>query len=83
MGCEGVVIDEGLYTSDFYFSSVDEKMVKTGRELILVIESSKFGRRSFARFAPVTAAHIIITDDKIERKVSREPAESEYICIIR
>jgi DeoR family transcriptional regulator of aga operon len=69
IGCDGIIIEEGLYTSDLYLSSIDEKMVTIANEVFLVTDSSKFGRKSFVKYAAVNAVDTIITDNKVNRGI--------------
>jgi len=68
MGCDGLVADEGFFTSDLNISHIEEKMVALADRVIVVTDSSKFGRKSFARYAGTNNIHTIITDWKVDRR---------------
>ena len=40
-------------------------MIEASKEVIIVTDSSKFKRKSFAFIAPISKVHIIITDSRI------------------
>ncbi len=66
MGCDGLVAEEGFYTSDLNISHIEEKMVTLADRVIVVTDSSKFGRKSFVKYAATGRIHTIITDWKVD-----------------
>jgi DeoR/GlpR family transcriptional regulator of sugar metabolism len=66
MGCDGLVAEEGFYTSDLNISRIEETMVTRADRVIVVTDSSKFGHRSFVRYADTDRIHTIITDWKAD-----------------
>jgi DeoR/GlpR family transcriptional regulator of sugar metabolism len=76
MGCDGVVPGEGFYTSDLNISRIEEIMVKTTDRVIVVTDSTKFGRKSFARYADFSSVDTIITDGNIHGEVLRQLEEA-------
>jgi DeoR/GlpR family transcriptional regulator of sugar metabolism len=69
IGCDGIIVDQGLYTSDLYLSSVEEKMIHKADTVILVTDSSKFGRKSFIKYGTIADIDIIITDDNLDSRI--------------
>ncbi|MFW6139534.1 MAG: DeoR/GlpR family DNA-binding transcription regulator [Spirochaetota bacterium] len=65
MGCDGVMVEEGFYTSDLNISHIEEIMVCIADKVIVVTDSSKFGRKSFVKYADISRIHTIITDSGI------------------
>lgn len=55
----------GLTTPNIDEAHVNEAMVRSARETILVADSSKFGRRSLSRIVGLTEVNRIITDDAL------------------
>jgi len=66
IGCDGILVDQGLYTSDLYLSSVEEKMIHKADKVILVSDSSKFGKKSFIKYGEISDIDVIITDDNLD-----------------
>jgi DeoR/GlpR family transcriptional regulator of sugar metabolism len=62
MGCDGLSFEDGFFTSDLHISKIEEMMVTVADRVIVVTDSSKFGRKSFVRHAGADAVHTIITD---------------------
>jgi DeoR/GlpR family transcriptional regulator of sugar metabolism len=67
MGCDGLTVGEGFFTSDLNISHIEEKMVRIADRVIVVTDSSKFGKKSFVRYAEVNAVHTIITDKQVKK----------------
>jgi DeoR/GlpR family transcriptional regulator of sugar metabolism len=67
IGCDGIMIDQGLYTSDLYLSSVEEKMIHKADKVILVTDSSKFGKKSFIKYGSISDIDIVVTDDNLDK----------------
>src|SRR5258705_6386074 len=70
LGVDSLDPEIGLTTPDVLEAHLNAMMIKDSRHVILVAESSKFGRRNLSVIAKLDAVHKIITDDK----VSPEPA---------
>lgn len=62
LGVDGFDLEVGITTPNFLESRVNRAMVKGARQVVVVCDSSKFGRRSLSRIAPLSAIHHIITD---------------------
>lgn len=55
-------VERGLSTPNLYEAQTKQRMVKAGREVILLADHSKFGRISLGFVCPMTAIHRLITD---------------------
>lgn len=66
LGAVGCDFDFGLSTSGLDEARVNEVMIKTAREKILVADSSKFGKRSMARIAALDEMDTVITDQDLD-----------------
>lgn len=62
---------EGLYTSDLGIARISRAMIACARETWLVVDSSKFTRRSFVKFADWSAITHLVTDEGLA-EVDRE-----------
>jgi DeoR family fructose operon transcriptional repressor len=68
IGCDALSYTEGFFTSDLHLSEIERKMVTTADRIIIVADHSKFGQKSFVRYADVTDVHTIITDGLTDRE---------------
>ena len=73
MGVDGIVSDYGISTPNIEEAHLNNVMIEISRELIVVTDSSKFLKKSFAFIAPVSRISTLITDSKIP--------DSEYSSI--
>lgn len=53
-------------------SLVNQAMVKIAREVVLVVDSTKFNKRSMSRIAPLSSIHKVITDRKISPEIEEQ-----------
>jgi DeoR family transcriptional regulator of aga operon len=65
-------LDFGLSTPNPEESKVNQAMVQIATEIILVADSSKFGKRSLSRIVPLSAIDKIITDDSLASEIQKE-----------
>lgn len=69
IAANGVHLKEGLTTPNITEADTKRKMIESSKEVILLADSSKFGKVSFAKFAKLREIDIIITDNQIEDDV--------------
>jgi DeoR/GlpR family transcriptional regulator of sugar metabolism len=62
LGADGLTLVSGATTANVLMAEVDRMMVEQSQQVILVADSSKFGRVGFVPVKPVNAFHMIITD---------------------
>lgn len=81
LATSGLLIPEGL--SSCYLSDAEMKqaLIKPSRQVILCMDCSKIGRAFLARFAPLDAIDVLITDDGISDE-HREAIEKQRIQLI-
>lgn len=68
MGCDGADSQDGFYMADMHISRVEQAMIKVADRVVVVTESTKFGRRAFTRYAEPHDIHTLITDDRISKQ---------------
>jgi DeoR family fructose operon transcriptional repressor len=61
-----ISIGQGLLSSNLHIVPIKQKMLEAAREVILIADSSKFDKTGIGRIAPLTAAHKLVTDSRIE-----------------
>ncbi len=66
LGVDGFDTKTGLYTPNIEEAHLNELMIQIANEVILLADSSKFKKRSFAFICPVSSIDIVVTDDKIQ-----------------
>ncbi len=59
---DGFDIDYGLTTTDDREAYLNQLMIKSAEQTIVVVDSSKFGRRGLCRICETSAMDIVITD---------------------
>ena len=62
LGVDGIDFDYGITTTEMREASLNQKMMAAAQKTIVLADSSKFGRRGFAKIADIDAVDIIITD---------------------
>jgi DeoR family transcriptional regulator of aga operon len=62
LGVDGFDVQHGMTTPNLLEAKVNRVMMDVAREVIVVCDSSKFGRRSLSSIAPPSGVHHLITD---------------------
>jgi DeoR family transcriptional regulator, aga operon transcriptional repressor len=65
LGVDGFDTRKGIFTPNVEEARLNEIMIEVSREVILLADSSKFKKRSFAFICPINKIHKVITDDNI------------------
>lgn len=68
LGVDGLDLQFGLTTHHEAEASLNHKMVERARRVIVLTDSSKFGRVSLHRIATLERVHTVITDAGIDRE---------------
>ncbi|MEN6613060.1 MAG: DeoR/GlpR family DNA-binding transcription regulator [Armatimonadota bacterium] len=63
--CDGADSREGFYVADLQAASLKQAMIRSTFRVVVVADSSKFSRRSFARFAVPQQVQYLVTDSGI------------------
>lgn len=67
IGANGVSIKRGITTPNIETAQVKEKLVELGGEVILLADSTKIDKVSFARYADIKQVNVLITDDEADK----------------
>lgn len=81
LGVDGIDFEYGITTTDIREAKLNKKMMRAAQKIIVVADSSKFGRRGFAKIGDIDDVDIIITDDKIPAG-ARHKLEERGITVI-
>ena len=65
IGVDGIDSQSGIYTPNPEEANLNRLMIEASKEVIIVTDSSKFKRKSFAFIAPISKVQMIITDSRI------------------
>jgi DeoR family transcriptional regulator of aga operon len=66
LGVDGFDTRHGIYTPNVEEARLNEIMIEIAKEVVLLTDSTKFSRRSFAFICPVEDIDIVITDSGIK-----------------
>jgi DeoR/GlpR family transcriptional regulator of sugar metabolism len=69
IGASSIDVEKGISTPTFEKAEIKRQMIKSSKKNVLVTDSSKFGRVSFAKFCDLNAFDIIITDTNIDKRL--------------
>lgn len=62
IGVDGLDLDYGLTTSDMNEARINQVMIEASQKVIVLTDSSKFGKRGFCKICDFNKIHHIITD---------------------
>jgi len=82
IGCNGADSEEGFFTSDINLAVMEKKSVQISADVMIVTESYKFQKRSFAKFASLKEVSTVITDKDISKKQAMEMKKKGIKVII-
>lgn len=71
LGANGIDLTAGYTTPVLAEVEVNAAMIRKASRVVLVADHSKFGRVTLATFAPIEAAHVLITDAAAPRSMVR------------
>ncbi len=66
VGTNGIDLEHGLSTPDHSEAAAKRAMVRAGRRVVVLADSSKIGRENTVRFAELGEIDVLVTDDGID-----------------
>jgi DeoR/GlpR family transcriptional regulator of sugar metabolism len=63
LGCDGLTLETGLTTPHVLVAEVGATMAVSARRVVAVADASKIGRRGFTPIVPLSAIHVLVTND--------------------
>lgn len=75
LGVDGIDLEYGITTTDMSEALLNQKMMASAQKTIVVADSSKFGKRGFAKISNMDEIDIIITDSNVKPSVVRKIEE--------
>lgn len=82
LGVDGIDFEYGLSTTDMREAELNQKMMQAAQKTIVLADSSKFGRRSFAKIGNIDDIDMIITDSNVSPSIIRKLEELGIETII-
>lgn len=80
MGTNGLTLERGASTPDIGHAEIKKAMISGAKQVILLCDSSKLGRDSFAQFACLEDIDILVTES-IDAEFRRRLEESDVVVI--
>jgi DeoR/GlpR family transcriptional regulator of sugar metabolism len=83
LGVDGIDLDYGITTTDLREAELNRVMMNVTQKIIVLADSSKFGRRGFAKIGSMDDIDLIITDSNLSDKVAHRMEELgiEYVAV--
>ncbi|HLN78718.1 MAG TPA: DeoR/GlpR family DNA-binding transcription regulator [Nocardioidaceae bacterium] len=66
VGTNGIELEHGLTTPDHSEAAAKRAMVRAGRRVVVLADSSKIGRENTVRFADLADIDVLVTDDGVD-----------------
>lgn len=66
LGVDGIDMEFGLTTTNMLEATLNGVMIESSQKVIVLADSSKFGRRGFSRICDVDSVDMIITDSGVQ-----------------
>lgn len=79
IGVDGIDLDYGLTTSSLEEAQLNKKMIAATQKIIVLADSSKFGKKSFARICSLDLIDEIITDNDIPSSIVKSLEEKGIV----
>jgi len=75
LSVDAINLETGLYTSNTLEAHLNQKMIEATKEVIVLADSTKFGKKSFGRICGIDQIDHIITDKNIDKNTVKEIKE--------
>ncbi len=69
LSVDGIDLEYGLSTSNTLEAHLNQQMINSAKEVIVLVDSSKFGKKSFGRICGVDQVDHIITDSNLPSEI--------------
>lgn len=81
LGVDGIDLEFGISTTDMREAEINRTMMQTAQKTIVLADSTKFGRRGFAKISNIEDVDMIITDNRLPMAI-RQQVEAMGIELI-
>lgn len=65
LGVDGIDLDFGVSITNIAEAALNKKMIKAAQKLVILADSSKFGKRGLGKVCDLNQISIIVTDNKV------------------
>ncbi|MGF7397708.1 DeoR/GlpR family DNA-binding transcription regulator [Thermoanaerobacterium thermosaccharolyticum] len=72
IGANAVSYENGLMTPDIIEANTKKAMIEVSNEVYVVVDHTKFGKKSFVKFADIGDITAIITDDELDYEIVKK-----------
>jgi DeoR family transcriptional regulator of aga operon len=72
LSVDGIDLDYGLSTSNGLEAHLNQQMIEASKEVVVLVDSSKFGKKSFGRITGLDHVDHIITDKNIPEETYKK-----------
>ncbi len=76
------VNERGFYNSNMLLVETERAMMHAADQVIVVADSTKFGRQSLAHLCPLNAANVLVVDDQLSNEWQEKIAEAGVELIV-
>lgn len=83
LGADGIDLDFGISTTNLEEARLNQQMIRSSEETIVLVDSSKFGRKSFGKICGFDQISKIITDHRVSEKIVLSLEEMGVeVCVV-
>lgn len=82
LGVDGIDPDYGLTTTNAMEAALNQQMIRAAQKVIVLADSTKFGRRGFSKICDLADTDMIITDNEITSSYIKATEESGVQIVI-
>jgi DeoR family fructose operon transcriptional repressor len=82
LGADGLDLNEGFMTTDTDTAKLNEVVIKRSDASYVLLDSSKFGLRSFVSYASISEIRAIITDNGIDTDILAQCAKANLEILV-
>lgn len=82
LGVDGIDLDYGLSTTNLEEAQLNKKMLTSAQKTVVLADSSKFGKKSFAKICGIEKVDQIITDAGVSTSIIKKLEEKGIKVII-
>jgi len=72
LGVDGIDPDYGLTTTNALEASLNQRMINAAQKVVVLADSSKFGRRGFGKICDLSSIDVIITDNDAPMQIVKK-----------
>lgn len=82
LGVDGIDLDFGLSITNLTEATLNKKMIESAQVLVVMADSSKFGKRGLGKVCGLDQVHYIVTDSNIPSGIEKALRERDVEVII-